>query len=80
MMTVHRKNLIYFTIPAFQMLTHFVVINTHKPLFEMKKTDEQSLQAGQRQMELKMQRSIIFLRLVIKDTVQNLLFSARYEH
>lgn len=46
----------------------------------MKKTHEQRLQAGQRQMELKMQRFIIFMRLVINNTVQNLLFSARYEH
>lgn len=62
------------------MLTHFVVINSHKLLFRMEKTHEQGLQAGQRQMELKMQRFIIFTRLVINNTGQNLLFSARYEH
>lgn len=74
------KNRIYFTITTFQILTHFVVINSQKLLFRMKKTHEQSLQAGQRQMELKMQRFIIFTRLVINNTAQNLLFSDRYEH
>lgn len=75
-----KKTLIQFTVPNFQILTHFVVTNSYKLLFRMKKTHEQHLQAGQRQMELKMQRFIIFMRLVINNTVQNLLFSARYEH
>lgn len=70
----------YFTFPAFQILTYFVIINSHKLLFKMEQPHDQSLQAWQRQMKPKMQRFIIFMRLLINDTGQTHLFTARYEH
>lgn len=46
----------------------------------MEPPHDQSLQARQRQMKPKMQRLIIFMRLLINDTGQTHLFPARYEN
>lgn len=80
-LAIYRKKILkYFAFPTFQRLTDFVVINSHKLLFRLEQPHDQSLQAGQRKMKLKMQRFIIFMRLLINDTVQTHLFPARYEH
>lgn len=79
-LTVHRKKSNIHPNSNFPNINTLCCINSHKLLFRMKKAHEQSLQVGQRQMELKMQRCIIFIWLVINDTAQNLLFSARSEH